>query len=71
MHKVDLKSMCVKKKKKKICVCVNAKSLQSCLTLFNPMDHNWPGSSIHGILRVRLLEWLALPSYRESFPPRD
>ena len=38
-----------------------AKSLQSCLTLCNPMDHSPPGSSVHGILQARVLEWVAVP----------
>ena len=37
---------------------VHAKSLQSCLTLCDPMDCSPPGSSVHGILQVRILEWL-------------
>ena len=48
-----------------------AKSLQSCLTLCYPMDRSWPGSSIYGILRARILEWVAVPSSRGSSPPRD
>ena len=35
------------------------------------MDCNPPGSSVHGILQARILEWVALPSCRGSFPPRD
>ena len=30
---------------------------QSCLTLCNPMDCSLPGSSVHGILQARILEW--------------
>ena len=30
---------------------------QSCPTLSNPMDYSPPGSSIHGILQARVLEW--------------
>ena len=37
-----------------------AKSLQSCPTLCNPMDCSLPGSSIHGILQARVLEWGAI-----------
>ena len=37
-----------------------AKLLQSCLTLCNPVDYNPPGSSVHEILQVRLLEWVAI-----------
>ena len=32
---------------------------QSCRTLCNPLDHNPPGSSVHGILQTRILEWEA------------
>ena len=41
-----------------------AKSLQSCLTLCDPMDYRPPGSSVHGILQARILEWAAMPSSR-------
>ena len=37
-----------------------AKSLQSCLTLCNPIDSSPPGSSIPGILQTRILEWVAI-----------
>ena len=39
---------------------------QSCLTLCNPMDCNPPGSSVHGILQARIVEWVAKASSRES-----
>ena len=51
--------------------CVNAKLLQSCLTLCDPMDCSPPGSSVHGILQAIILEWVAMPSSRESSRPRD
>ena len=35
---------------------MHAKSLQSCLTVCNPMDCSLPGSSVHGILQARILE---------------
>ena len=41
-------------------MCVCAKSFQLCLTLCNPMDHSLPGSSDHGILQARILEWVAI-----------
>ena len=41
---------------------MHARSLQSCLTLCNPMDCSPPGSSVHGILQARILEWLLFPS---------
>ena len=40
---------------------VYAKSLQSRPTICNPMDCNPPGSSAHGILQARMLEWVAMP----------
>ena len=43
-----------------ICVCMSAKLLQLCLTLCNPMDCSLPGSSVHGILQARILEWVAI-----------
>ena len=33
---------------------------QSCLTLCGPMDCSLPGSSVHGISQVRILEWVAI-----------
>ena len=37
-----------------------AKSLQSCLTLCDPIDGSPPGSPIPGILQARILEWVAI-----------
>ena len=48
-----------------------AKLLQSCLTLFDPMDCSPPGSSVHGILQVRRLEWVAISFSRGSSQTRD
>ena len=39
-----------------------AKSLQLCLTLCDPIDSSPPGSSVHGILQARTLEWVAISS---------
>ena len=36
------------------------KSLQSCPTLCDPIDSSLPGSSVHGIFQVRVLEWGAI-----------
>ena len=44
---------------------------QSCPTLCDPMDCSPPGSSVHGILQARILEWIAIPFSRGSFWPRD
>ena len=51
--------------------CVPAKSLYSCPTLCDPMDHNSPGSSVHWILQARILEWVSFSSSRGSSQPRD
>ena len=48
-----------------------AKSLQLCLTVCDSMDYSLPGSSVHGILQATILEWVAMPSSRESSLPRD
>ena len=45
-------------------VCMCSKSLQLCPTLCDPMDCSLPGSSVHGILQARILEWVAVPSSR-------
>ena len=42
---------------------------QSCLTLCNPWSP--PGSSVHGILHTRMLEWVAIPFSRGSSQPGD
>ena len=39
---------------------VAAKSLQSCLTLCDPIDSSPPGSPVPGILKARTLEWVAI-----------
>ena len=44
---------------------------QSCLTLCDPMDYNPPGSTVHGILQARILEWVAIPFSRGPSWPRD
>ena len=44
---------------------------QSCPTLCNPVDCSLPGSSIHGILQARILEWVAISFSRGSSQPRN
>ena len=41
-------------------MCVHARSLQLYLTLCDPVDYSPPGSSLHGILQTRVLEWVAI-----------
>ena len=44
---------------------------QSCPTLCDPLDCSPPGSSVHGILQARILEWVAMASSRGCSQPRD
>ena len=44
---------------------------QSCPTLCNPVDGSQPGSSVHGILQARILEWVAISFSKGSSRPRD
>ena len=50
---------------------VKVLAAQSCLTLFNPMNYSLPGSSVHGILQARILEWVAILFSMGSSWPRD
>ena len=50
------------------CCCLLA---QSCRTLYDPMNYNPPGSSVHGIPQARILEWVAVSLSRGSSLPRD
>ena len=45
---------------------VEVKVAQSCLTLCDPVDY-----TVHGILLAKILEWVAFPSSRGPFQPRD
>ena len=45
--------------------------VQSCPTLCDPMDCSPPGSSIHGILQARIVEWITISFSRGSSRPRD
>ena len=50
---------------------VHAKLLQSCPTLRNSMEYSPPVSSVHGISQARILQWVAISSFKESSWPRD
>ena len=51
-----------------VCVCISCSVVSdSC----DPMDYSLPGSSVHGILQARILEWVATPFSRRSSWPRD
>ena len=52
--------------------CMHACKVASvCLTPCSPVNCSLPGSSLHGILQTRILEWVALPSSKWSSRPRD
>ena len=55
--------------------CMKVKSeselAQSCPTPSDPMDCSLPGSSVHGILQARILQWVVIPFSRGSSQPRD
>ena len=54
-----------------ICLWVCAKLLQSCPTLCDPVDCSPPGSSVHRILRARILDWVDMPSSKKYSWPRN
>ena len=51
--------------------CVAVLVPQLCLTLCNPTDCSLPGSSVHGILPARILEWVAISYSKGSSQPTD
>ena len=48
-----------------VCMCAYVLN-HLCLTLCGPMDCSTLGSSVHGILQAKILEWVAVPSFRGS-----
>ena len=59
----------MRKSQSSISLCVCAKVLQSCLTPCDSMNCSLPGSSVHGLLQVRILEWVGIASSRGSSHP--
>ena len=51
--------------------CMSLKSLQSCSTLWDPVDCSPPSSSVQRILQARILVWVTISSSRGSSQPRD
>ena len=51
--------------------CIESEVAQLCPTLCDPVDCSLPGSSIHGILQARILEWVTISFSRGSSQPRD
>ena len=74
-HKLTKVKKITKSKKKvtqfEMHVLCCAKLLQLCSTLRNSVDGSPLGSSVHGILHSRILEWVVMPSSRGSSQPRD
>ena len=56
---------------KHLCCAVLCFVAQSCPTLCDPTDCSPPGSSVHGILQARTLEWVATPSSRGICPIQE
>ena len=54
-----------------VCICVCVWITQSCLILCDPIDCSPPGFSVHGIVQIKILEWVAIHFSRESSQPRD
>ena len=52
-------------------VSIPCQQCQSYLTLCDPVDCSPPGSSVHGILQARTLEWVAMPFSRGSSQHRN
>ena len=50
---------------------VKVLATQSCLTLCDPKDYSLLGSSVHGILQTRILEWVTIPFSGRSSWPKD
>ena len=50
---------------------VNVLVAESCPRLCDLMNCSLPGSSVHGILQARILEWVAIPFSKRSSQPRD
>ena len=67
LQKVCRGTVCTLTRHLSLSVDVCVLGAQSCLTLCNPIDCNPPGSSVHGILQVRILEWVAIPFSRGIF----
>ena len=67
VQQISLKSISIKKLGNDV-FWVKVWVAQSCLTLCNPMDCSLPGSSVHGILQARMLEWVAILFCRDLWP---
>ena len=57
--------------KRGVCVCVCVLVAQSCLTLCDPMDCSPPGSFVHRIYQIRMVEWVAISFSGGTSQPKD
>ena len=71
ISRINLVNTYKKQNKLRYIVGVCVLSLQLYPTLCKPMNCSAPGSSAHGILQARILEWVDMPSFRGSSQPRD
>ena len=71
VHPQIWKAKCIHIRACVMLVLVHVKLLHSCLNLCNTMDGSPQGSSVHGILQARTLEWVAISFSRGSSKPRD
>ena len=69
-HKKDT-PLCINTSNRYFYVRMYVKVAQWCPALHDSMDCSPPGSSVHGILQARILEWVAFPFSRGSSQPRD
>ena len=76
---LEIQTMLLNRRRKRIKESQNSQKIinkmvvevaQLCQTLCNPMDCSPPGSSVHGTLQARILEWVAIPFSSETSPPR-
>jgi len=68
---IEPRTAAVKPESAKRCAGMHAELLLSCPTLCDPMDCSPPGSSVHGILQARILEWVANHCTAREFPQKN
>ena len=69
-HIISDSEKCYKTKQRGMTMGMSMRA-QLCLILCVPMGCSRPGSSVHGILQERILEWVAISFSRKSSQPRD
>ena len=69
--KIMISAQKTKQDKERMCRASDNVVVEDFQLFCDPMDCSPPGSSVHGILQARILEWVAMPSSRRSSWPRD